>query len=166
MYFLEELIKGGKATENMHHVLNSTRPGHRFWFYDDVTQYGRTKYLNYYTPLVLLIFTVLFITYNIWKHYYYYDVLHLKQKNPIDELLYSSTDEDEQSPLINNNTITTNYVDNNCTKDALKNRHFSLEKLKSVKVNGEPHGTPEIVRRGFIEKSRIILEFFWYFLKL
>lgn len=160
MYFLEELIKGGKATENMHHVLNSTRPDHRFWFYDDVTQYGRTKYLNYYTPLVLLIFTVLFITYNIWKHYYYYDVLHLKQKNPIDELLYSSTDEDEQSPLINNNTITTNYVDNNCTKDALKNRHFSLEKLKSVKVNGEPHGTPEIVRRGFIEKSRIILEFF------
>lgn len=72
--------QGGKATENMHQVLNSTRPDHRFWFYDDVTQYGRTKYLNYYTPLVLLIFTVLFITYNIWKHYYYYDVLHLKQK--------------------------------------------------------------------------------------
>ncbi|QHS74704.1 bile acid-transporting ATPase YBT1 [Saccharomyces paradoxus] len=144
----------------MQQVLNSTRPDHQFWFYDDVTWYGRTKYLNYYTPLVLSMFTALFVTYNIWKHYYYYNVLHLKERNPIDELLYSSTDEDEQSPLINNNTTTTNYVDINCKKDALKNRHFSLEKLKSVKLNGEPHGEPEIIRRGFIEKSKIILEFF------
>ncbi|EJS42817.1 ybt1p [Saccharomyces arboricola H-6] len=143
----------------MQHVFNSTRPDHRFWFYDDVTQYGRTKYLNYYTPLVLLIFTVLFITYNTWKHYYYYNVLHLKPKNPIEELLYSSADEDEHSPLINNNTTTTSYVDINSKRDELKNRHFSLEKLKSVKLNGEPHGKPEVVRRGFVEKSRIILEF-------
>ncbi|CAI4045596.1 hypothetical protein SKDZ_12G0130 [Saccharomyces kudriavzevii ZP591] len=144
----------------MQHVLNSTRPGNQFWFYDDVTQYGRTRYLNYYTPLILSMFTLLFVAYNIWKHYYSFNVLHLKQKNAIEELLYSSTDEDEHSPLINNNNTTTNYVDINSKKDELKNRHFSLEKLKSVKLNGEPHGKPEVIRRGFIEKSRIILEFF------
>ncbi|QLQ77932.1 hypothetical protein HG537_0A01790 [Torulaspora globosa] len=132
----------------------------RFWIYDDVTKCGRVLYINYYLPLFLTVFATLFVLYNVWSHYYYYDKLHLKKPSLVDEILCDGNDDDEDKPLISN-LNENRYTDGRepATGEQLMENHFSIEKLKCVKINGEPHGKPEFVKRGFVEKSRTIVEF-------
>ncbi|CDH08440.1 probable ATP-dependent bile acid permease [Zygosaccharomyces bailii ISA1307] len=128
-----------------------------FWVFDDVTQCGRVRYINYYFPLVLLVTGGVFLTYNILLHYYKYDKLRLKLRDITD--LISGDDEDENKPLLQGSTISPYTGSEEVDGDELKERHFSLQRLRLVKPNGEPHGKSEIIRRGFEEKSRTIIEF-------
>lgn len=132
----------------------------RFWIYDDVTKCGRVRYINYYFPLTLTVFSVGFLLYNVLSHYYYYDKLHLKKLSVVDELANgASGDDSEDKPLLSNGKKHSQYTEGQVTPEELMEKHFSVEKLKFVNTKGEPHGKVEIVRRGFIEKSRTIVEF-------
>lgn len=105
-------------------------------------------------------FTVGFLLYNVLSHYYYYDKLHLKKLSVVDELANgASGDDSEDKPLLSNGKKHSQYTESQMTPEELMEKHFSVEKLKFVNTKGEPHGKVEIVRRGFIEKSRTIVEF-------
>lgn len=138
-----------------------------FWFYDDVTECGRVQYINYYFPLVLTITTLLFIIYNVWLHYYKYDILHLKKRNLVDDLLFNGNDASENKPLLSGSEARSghSYTGGNDgsvpspTGEELKEKHFSIEQLKFLDANGKPHGEAEVIKRGFLEKSRTIVEF-------
>ena len=38
-------------------------------------------------------------------------------------------------------------------------RHFAIEKIRFLKLNGEPHGVPHLVTRDYKEKMRVCCEF-------
>lgn len=126
-----------------------------------MTKCGRVRYINYYVPLILTVSTLLFVLYNVWSHYNYYDRLRLKKPSLVDEILCDGNDDGEDKPLISNSQSHARYTDGRETLsgEQLMENHFSIEKLKCVKTNGEPHGKPEFVKRGFVEKSRTIVEF-------
>lgn len=142
--------------------LNGSVTNHcHFWIYDDVTKCGRVRYINYFVPLFLTSVAVLFLSYNVWTHHYYYDKLGLKRLSLVDEILCDGDDNDEGKPLLNGSNINQNYTNRVHTPsgEQLMENHFSIEKLRFVKADGEPHGIPEFVKGGFIEKSRTIIEF-------
>lgn len=131
-----------------------------FWVFDDVTQCGRIRYINYYFPLVFLVFGLSYWIYNILVHHYKYDRLKLKQRDVNDLMLIDGDDNDgENKPLLQGSTVSSLYNGDEADGEELKERHFSLQRLKLAKPNGEPHGKPEVVKRSFVEKSRTIFEF-------
>lgn len=132
----------------------------RFWIYDDVTKCGRVRYINFYVPLALTVGAVAFLLYNVLSHYYYYDKLHLKKTSAVDELSGDGkSDDSEDKPLLANGKTRSSYTAGDESPEELMEKHFSVERLRVQNVNGEPHGKLEIVRRGFVEKSRTIVEF-------
>ncbi|GCF00367.1 Transporter of the ATP-binding cassette [Zygosaccharomyces mellis] len=129
-----------------------------FWVFDDVTQCGRVRYINYYFPSVVLISGLLYWIYNILIHHYKYDKLKLKQRG-VDDLMLADGEDEENKPLLQGSRVSSSYNGMKVDGEELKERHFSLQRLKLTKPNGEPHGKPELVRRNFFEKSRTIVEF-------
>lgn len=146
-----------------HSIKNGTTNQCPFWHYDDVTECGRVKYNNFLFPLTITGIGVIFVSYNTLKHYYRYNILKKRKFIGIDEILYSNNEE-ETAPLISDESRSESYSGINesaaVNGERLKESHFSIEKIKLVKLNGEPHGKPTLINRGFIEKSRIILELF------
>lgn len=131
----------------------------RFWIYDDVTKCGRVRYINYYAPLALTLSTAVFLIYNVCSRYYYYDKLHLKKVSAVDELWRDGNEDSEDKALLSSGQRHRQYTQGADSAEELMEKHFSVERLRFVNTKGEPHGKPEIVRRGFIEKSRTIIEF-------
>lgn len=150
------------------HSLNETYgDSGPFWSYDDVTKYGRVYYINYQVPLVLTLVAFHFIVINVISHYRKYNILGLRKRNVIEDLANDGGEEadrdDENRPLLSGrNGATAGYstdASSPLTGQQLKENHFSIEKIRYVKTNGEVHGEPTIVKRGFVEKSRLIVEF-------
>ena len=152
-------------------TLNGTSP-HQVWNYDDVTRYGRVKYVNFVTPLLITLGGGFFIVFNVWSHYYYYNILHLQKDNFIQHLINLKRQSDESDvanecqsllPPVTETERNTNKsyssVNTVTSGDLLKEKHFSIEKLSLTKLNGEPHGIPTLVTRNFTEKARIVIEF-------
>lgn len=138
---------------------NSTVPAAcPFWHFDDVTECGRVRYLDYYMPLSVLVFFFTFTLYKTVSRYYRINYLHLNRSSFVSDLLHESNE--ESKPLLSDasGALYTN-PDGVRNEVNLKEEHFSIEKLRLVDVQGKPHGTVEVVKRGFIEKSRVILEF-------
>lgn len=151
-----------------------------FWDYDDITPCGRAYVINYLVPLYLSAVLIVIIAYNVSFNYYQFNVLNVRKKNPIDEVLTLShhdtdniNDPESQSLLShrnNNNINNHNYSytevnnnnnnnNNNTDEQSLTDRHFSIENLKLAKLNGEPHGKVTIISRGPMEKMGLALEF-------
>lgn len=150
-----------------------------FWDYDDITPCGRAYVINYLVPLYLSAVLIVIIAYNVSSNYYQFNVLKVRKKNPIDEVLTLShhdtdniNDPESQSLLShrnNNNINNHNYSytevnnnnnnNNNTDEQSLTDRHFSIENLKLTKLNGEPHGKVTIISRGPMEKMGLALEF-------
>ena len=137
-----------------------------FWDYDDVSQCGRVTYFNFYVPVLVIVFATSFVIINIVLNYYKHDVLHLKNDNIIEEILYNSSADvlvlsEENRPLLsssNNDTSHNSIEAAASSKHDLMDRHFSLERLKLVKLNGELHGTPSVIKRSHVEKTRVVIE--------
>lgn len=148
---------------------------HKFWDFDDVSRYGRVHYINLVVPAVITSLLAGYVAFNIAKHYYKYDVLHLKKRSVVQELLEeevefrrersrrSSLGQAEIDPLLPHVRQDSQYQSLqkyfNNTDDTLKDRHFSMERIQPVKTSGEPHGIPIVVKRDFIEKTRVVIEF-------
>ena len=142
-----------------------------FWDYDDITPCGRARVINYLVPLYLSWFLLIIITYNVLSNYYQFNILKIKKKNPVDELLALSIQRDnnntnnindpESQSLLSGNNHSYTEIDNNKDNNdqSLTDRHFSIENLKLQKLNGQPHGKITIVNRSTMEKMGLILEF-------
>lgn len=152
----------------MNSLNDTATDGCDFWFFDDVTQCGRVYYINYKVPLILTLVAFHYLIINVISHYRKYNILHLRKTNMVEELVHNGGEEDtegcnENRPLLSGTGESLNYNTNESavlTGQQLKESHFSIEKIKFLKENGEPHGETIVVRRGFVEKSRIIIEFF------
>ncbi|CAR30690.1 bile acid-transporting ATPase YBT1 [Lachancea thermotolerans CBS 6340] len=131
----------------------------KFWYYDDVTKCGRVEYLNFYTPLVLLCFFGSFTGYKTAVHVYRRRYLREHKPNFADELAATSN-ADENKPLLSDasGAIYTN-PDAVPKEHNLKEEHFSIENLRLADPDGKPHGLVEVVKRNFVEKARVVVEF-------
>lgn len=126
-----------------------------FWYFDDLSECGRTLYIDYYVPLIVLVAYLSFISYKIITHWYRRNYLRLEKTDFISELLFDG----EDKPLLSDYSGVV-YTNPDFVNDEinLKEEHFSIEKLKLMDINGNPHGTIEIIRRDFMEKIRVLLE--------
>lgn len=139
-----------------------------FWDYDDVTPCGRSRVVNYIVPLCLSTIIAVVVSYNVLSRYYQYNILKLTKKKPLDEVLALAQDDNSNDPesqsLLASNGQTTSYTEpsnnttNNKSEQSITDRHFSIENLKLIKLNGEPHGKVTIIKRNIMEKMRISLE--------
>ncbi|SCW00905.1 LAFE_0D00716g1_1 [Lachancea fermentati] len=129
-----------------------------FWEYDDITECGRVKYIEFVVPLLVLVGFATLTGYKIITHYYRRDYLGESKPNYTSELLAYS--DDENKPLLSESTGA-GYTNPDAVSDEtdLKEEHFSIEKLRLVDVDGRPHGAIEVVRRDFCEKMRVVTEF-------
>lgn len=146
---------------------NETTSGCPFWEYDDVTPCGRSRVVNYMVPLWLSIILLIVITYNLLSRYYHYNILKLNKRKPLDEVLAltqdndTSADPESQSLLPSNGQSNVSYTETSNTTNndqSITDRHFSIENLRLIKLNGEPHGKATIITRGPMEKMRTALE--------
>lgn len=144
----------------------------KFWDFDDITQYGRVHYIEFVAPVVLTLGLSMFVVQNIARHYYRYDILKQKKTSVIEELLLDEQalgeelnrqgEHEEVDPLLPRERQTSQYQSLQkyfSGDDSLKEKHFSIERIQPIKTNGRPHGNPIIVKRDFLEKSRVIIEF-------
>lgn len=131
----------------------------KFWHYDDVTPCGRVTYLNFYVPLTVLAFFGAFTGYKTMRHIYRLNYLREKKLNFANEVTTASH-ADENKPLLSDASGAV-YTDPDLVshETSLKEEHFSIEKLRLVDTDGTPHGLVEVVKRGFVEKTRVVLEF-------
>ncbi|AMD21014.1 HEL267Cp [Eremothecium sinecaudum] len=136
------------------------------WHYDDITECGRIFYIDYIIPLVLFLALLFYVGYN----YLSMNLLvgkystiaayaaGLLPPNDSDESL------DEEEPLLTGGADVGGrrrlpYGSSRRAKnEGLKEKHFSIEELKLVDSAGQSHGHVEVVRRNFMEKSRVIIE--------
>lgn len=142
-----------------------------FWSYDDIPHCARSKYINYLTPLLLLILTGAFVLFNIWTRYYRYDVLRVRKDDFIEQLMDRRSagipedePEDEHQPMLSSihtrySSIMQGVPSKKTEADLLMDRHFAIEKIRFLKLNGEPHGVPHLVTRDYKEKMRVACEF-------
>ena len=129
-----------------------------FWRYDDVTECGRVKFINYYVPMLLSIITCLYILKNIIQHYYRKP----EQNKPtvIAELLETNLTDlpNESKPLLSDNTQSYTNPDSNRTGSSLKEDHFSIDKITLAQIHSNEHDAVNLVRRNWVEKLRMFVE--------
>ncbi|CDO94121.1 unnamed protein product [Kluyveromyces dobzhanskii CBS 2104] len=144
---------------NSNSNLNTIQDSCSFWNYDDVTECGRVQYINYYLPVTLLSISLLYLFKNAVQHY-------CRKPETIkpsveSELLGSNFADlpNETKPLLSDNgqTLYTN-PDSNKATSTLKEDHFSIDKLTLMDIHPNKHDAVKIVRRNWIEKSRLFLE--------
>ncbi|CCF60626.1 hypothetical protein KAFR_0L00190 [Kazachstania africana CBS 2517] len=132
------------------------------WNYDDITECGRLTYIDGLLPETITILASLTVIYNISLHYYRYNVRRLTREPTLVEILtnFKSDSSSESQPLLRSDT--TNYMGETSVddKETIKKNHFSIERIELKKLNGEPHGIPKLFNRDYIERSRLIIEFF------
>ncbi|CCC69583.1 hypothetical protein NCAS_0C05930 [Naumovozyma castellii] len=132
-----------------------------FWNYDDITECGRAKYIGFDLPLVISISSLCFVSYNVWFHFHKYNQLHIKKRSLVDELLYNEVDpdENESQPLLSSARPNDgSYTQSVTTNDLLREKHFSIENIKFLKLDGTKHGEPQILQRSYNEKLRTTVE--------
>ncbi|SCU77356.1 LAME_0A00826g1_1 [Lachancea meyersii CBS 8951] len=139
------------------------------WVYDDITACNRVWIVGYYVPLVALAGAVGFTGYKVAVH-----ALREHEKPNYATQLAPDANDDERKPLLADHAGAVyqardvSEVDGSgstqpaqlSSKHALKEDHFSIEKIRLTDAQGTPHGVVEVVRRGFVEKTRVVLEFF------
>ena len=93
------------------------------------------------------------------RHIYRLNYLREKKLNFANEVTTASH-ADENKPLLSDASGAV-YTDPDLVshETSLKEEHFSIEKLRLVDTDGTPHGLVEVVKRGFVEKTRVVLEF-------
>ncbi|SCU89929.1 LADA_0F00628g1_1 [Lachancea dasiensis] len=138
----------------------------RLWYYDDVTPCGRIWYLGYYVPLALLVGFIALTAFKVLRHA---RQGYAKANYAGDLVVDSDGSDDENKPLLSPGSRSNDPGSNGYTEgpgttakksaQSLKEKHFSIEKIRLTDIHGTPHGVVEVVKRGFIEKSRIVLEF-------
>ncbi|SCU78640.1 LAFA_0A07668g1_1 [Lachancea sp. 'fantastica'] len=130
------------------------------WVYDDITACHRVWIVGFYVPLVLIAASVAYTGYKVVKN----SRRTHEKPNYASELALDG--DDEHKPLLADNNGASYQArggdgnnDSQPAKNTLKEDHFSIEKIKLTDAQGKPHGIVQVVRRGFIEKTRVILEF-------
>ncbi|CCK70379.1 bile acid-transporting ATPase YBT1 KNAG_0E01120 [Huiozyma naganishii CBS 8797] len=150
------------------HIGNGTRPvSCPFWDFDDVSPCGREKYINTGFPIFLSALAILFVSYKTFCHYYYFNKLGHHKEDIVENVLTLHVGDQgehalENQPLLGSTTSNGYSAVNNASdKDGnatLNDRHFSIENIDLTKLDGTPHGKPQVIKREFIEKSRVIVE--------
>lgn len=149
-------------------ILNTTVPGRNpirascpLWSHDDITECGRVLYIDYYLPLALLIIFVTYTGQKIASHHYRYGKSDYHRPDFAAELLSNglANSSNEHKPLLSDDSGVL-YTNPDANKDKLniKEEHFSIEKLKLADVHSNPHGSVEVVRRNWVEKLRVFVE--------
>ncbi|CCE63505.1 hypothetical protein TPHA_0F00180 [Tetrapisispora phaffii CBS 4417] len=131
-----------------------------FWDYDDLSMCSRSRYINLYLPSLLLLSSVCYFSVHISFAYYKYNILRVKQTDVFSQLCFGSASE-ESEPLLNNSTAdSSNHgsVDKN-SKGSIEERHFTIQNLDLLKLNGDSGTQLELVKRNYMEKLRVIIEF-------
>ncbi|SCV05082.1 LANO_0G18074g1_1 [Lachancea nothofagi CBS 11611] len=130
-----------------------------FWIYDDITPCGRVWYVGFYLPLIVLVGFVAFTGYKVVQH----ATQHSRKQDYAKDLVVES--DDENKPLLSGHSgaVYTETGDEGTrttrSGTSLKEDHFSIERIRLIDAQGMPHGVVEVVKRGFVEKTRVVLEF-------
>ncbi|CCH62018.1 hypothetical protein TBLA_0G00710 [Henningerozyma blattae CBS 6284] len=168
-------LAASDSNSNLHKDTGMTSGKNTIWYYDDFTTYGRSSLLLFKVPLALIIVNSLLVLFNLSSNYYKYNVLHFKEKNILEDLMSTDNSEEEEeateSNALLNNNATTNHAsieqDQRKSNTSLADKHFSIEQLKFIKMDGSPHGKPVILRKNLLENLNnlcelllVILQFF------
>lgn len=154
-YKAAKIMSGSNSNSNLDAISDSCP----FWRYDDITECGRVQYINYYLPITLVGVSLLYLFKNAIQHYY-------RKPQEIkpsvaSELLGSNLTDlpNENKPLLSESTqaLYTN-PDSNKTGFSLKEEHFSINKVTLTEIHSNKHDAVKIVRRNWLEKLRVFLE--------
>ncbi|AGO11194.1 AaceriACL072Cp [[Ashbya] aceris (nom. inval.)] len=120
-------------------------PGCVPWDYDDLTECGRTLYASGYVPLVVASACTAYV------------VGSVASGRSDSRSTQAVSIPDEEQPLLDADLAARRYTETSGRN--LKEEHFAIEKLQLLGPDGRPHGHAEEVRRNFVERTRVLVEF-------
>lgn len=135
----------------------------QFWYFDDITKYGRIEVLNNYVPTTLVTISILILLHNFFIRFYKYDI---KKETPTPSLSLklsslNLSESDEEMPLTmhaqHNYGSHPSPSELNTDSSALYDRHFSINNIDSGEVNDPTKY--HLIKRNMFEKFRVVIEF-------